>query len=337
MSEEENGRKPIVAVPVRDEADRLPALMKALDIQTWVTRTGEALPILFVLNNCRDDSAGVIKAVSARVSHLAVSIIDIHFPPERAHVGSARRLALDEALMRAGLNSLLLTTDADAVPAPNWIDANLKAVADGADLVGGNIIGDRTEEAALGPAFQRRARRHLQYAQLIDQLSALIDPVPHDPWQRHSDHTGASLAVRAEVYQALGGIPALPFQEDVAFVSAARRAGYRLCHPLDVQVMVSARLDGRAMGGMADCLKAWVDAAAQGLPHLVEDPLRVAARLHQRRSGRSSGDAAPIVYSATDDESAHGHASIEKEIEIELAIQRIEQMIEDTQDKTRVA
>ncbi len=74
--------------------------------------------------------------MSARLPLLAVSIIDIHFPPDRAHVGSARRLAMDEAFSRAGLNSLLLTTDADAVPAATWIDANLKAIEDGADLIG---------------------------------------------------------------------------------------------------------------------------------------------------------------------------------------------------------
>ena len=335
MAQEEKDRKPIVAVPVRDEAERLPALINGLACQTWIFRTRQILPVVLILNNCRDDTAGVLKAGAAQQPHLAIAVIDIDFPPDSAHVGSARRLAMEEALRTVGPNSMLLTTDADAVPAPNWIDANLAAIENGADLVGGHIIGDHHEEALLGPGFLRRSTRHLHYARLVDQLSALIDPVPHDPWPRHSDHTGASLAVRGEVYQAVGGIPPLPVGEDVAFVNAVCRAGYRLRHPPDVQVVVSARLQGRASGGMADCLKGWVDAAAKGLPHLVEDPLGVAARLRRRRVTRSSAAAAPIVHPV--DDIPYKDPSTKKEIEIELAIARIEQLIEASRDETRVA
>ena len=54
---------------------------------------------------------------------------------------------------------------------------------------------------------------------LADHLASLLDFVPHDPWPRHSDHTGASLAVRGDVYAAVGGIPPLPFREDIGFVA----------------------------------------------------------------------------------------------------------------------
>jgi hypothetical protein len=202
--------------------------------------------------------------------------------------------------------------------------------------VGGWITGDREEEAVLGSGFLHRATRHLHYARLVDQLTALVDPLPHDPWPRHSDHTGASLAVRGEVYQAVGGMPALPFREDVAFVSAVCRAGYRLRHPIDVQVVVSARLEGRAAGGMADCLKDWVDAAAKGRPHLVEDPFMIVARLRRRRRVRSSLRSGPIIYSANH-QSSDDQRSNKQKIEIGLAIRRIEQMIKACQDDTRVA
>ena len=121
---------------------------------------------------------------------------------------------------------------------------------------------------------------------LIDRLATLIDPLPYDPWPRHSDHTGASLAVRAIVYAAVGGIPALPRREDLAFVSRVRGSGYRLRHPADVRVKVSARLNGRASGGMADCIKGWVEAEEKDLPHLVESPISVTARLRRRRKCR---------------------------------------------------
>jgi hypothetical protein len=203
----------------------------------------------------------------------------------------ARRACVDTTRL------VLLTTDADALPTPNWIEANLRAIDAGADIVGGLIVGDEAEEALLGPKFLQRAARQLRYARLSNHFAALIDPLPYDPWPRHWDHTGASLAVRGDVYATVGGVPALPFREDIAFVSRVRGAGYHLRHPLDVCVKVSARLDGRAPGGMADCLKAWVKAEEEGAPHLVEDPAVIASRLDRRRICRKFLSAERIDFS----------------------------------------
>ena len=74
-----------------------------------------------------------------------------------------------------------------------------------------------------------------------------------------------------------------PFGKTSPLLKAFVGAGYRLRHPLDVQVTVSARLDGRAAGGMSDCLKSWLAAEKDGLPHLVEDPRATIFRLRNRR------------------------------------------------------
>ena len=44
MAQEEQDRGPIVAVPVRDEAERLPALIEALERQTWISQPGKSCP-----------------------------------------------------------------------------------------------------------------------------------------------------------------------------------------------------------------------------------------------------------------------------------------------------
>jgi len=181
---------------------------------------------------------------------------------------------------------VILTTDADAVPPGTWIEANLDAVAAGADIVGGRIVGDPEEEARLGPGFQRRAALHARYGALRDELAALIDPLAHDPWPRHHDHTGGSLAVRASVYRRVGGMEAVSFREDLAFVSRVRAAGFLLVHPLDVVVTVSARTRGRAKGGMAACLSDWLQQEAQGRPVLLECPAAVEDRLRRRKALR---------------------------------------------------
>ena len=45
--------------------------------------------------------------------------VEIEFEPAKAHVGSARRLAMDRAIDIADSRAVILSTDADAVPSSN--------------------------------------------------------------------------------------------------------------------------------------------------------------------------------------------------------------------------
>ncbi|MER0240121.1 glycosyltransferase [Fulvimarina sp. MAC8] len=274
---------PVVAVPAKDEEERIPRLIRALSSQTWLAVGDRSLDMVVVLNNTADRSRSAIEE-AALGTRLRVHLVDLTLPAVFAHVGTARRLALElaRALCRTSMSSVLLTTDADAVPTERWIDANLLAISAGADIVGGRIVGDKREEALLGQAFVARAASHLLYAELCDRVMSLLDPVEHDPWPRHRDHTGASLAVRANVYDAVGGLPALPYREDLAFVSRVRDAGYRLRHSPSVWVEVSARTKGRAPGGMADTLATWVQDAETDRPYLVEGPEAIVERALRR-------------------------------------------------------
>jgi GT2 family glycosyltransferase len=291
---------PVVAVPARNEAERLPALLQALAQQSWL-RHGHCLPVVIVLNNCTDNSASVLEDAASRHPGLDVMAMAVEFAPADAHVGSARSLALETAWSTMGRapSAVLLTTDADARPASDWVDANLMAIDEGADLVGGHIVGDPEEEAQLGPAFLQVSAKHLVYAAVADRLAALVDPIAHDPLPRHGDHTGASLAVLGSVYAAVGGMPPLPFREDLAFVSRCRAAGYRLRHAPEARVQVSARLIGRAPGGMADCLRHWVAEADAHRPHLVEAPASTLLRLQKRRRIRDLATLDPAARRQT--------------------------------------
>jgi hypothetical protein len=144
--------------------------------------------------------------------------------------------------------------------------------------------------------------------------------------------------VRGEVYAAVGGLRSLPCREDLDFVRRARAAGYRLRHSVDVRVQVSARLNGRASGGMAACLKRWVSAEAKGLPHLVEAPQAIAARARKRHMLRllaAAPSECPTQYGpiwpggaliellAPDEPDAIGT------VRVDLAAAQIEQMISE--------
>ncbi|WP_414831893.1 glycosyltransferase [Afifella sp. YEN Y35] len=271
---------PVVAVPARNEEERLPQLIGALARQTWLAG-GHRLPVVIVCNNCTDASAAVARAAAVSAPHIALRLIEVTLTGSDNHVGIARRMAMEEAAASGA--TVILTTDADARPAPDWVLANLIALRKGADIVAGHLVGDEEEERRLGPGFMRRARLVARYQELLDRLAALIDPLPYDPWPRHSDHTGASLALRTELYCALGGLPPLPHREDLALVSRARAQGARLRHAPDVEVIVSARLEGRAKGGMADCIATWLEEEEAHRPLLVEAPERAEARFRLRR------------------------------------------------------
>ncbi|MGX7705998.1 glycosyltransferase [Methylobacterium sp. Gmos1] len=243
----------VVAVPVRNEVDRIGACLRALAAQEGIGADG--LGIVLFLNNCTD---GTAEAVAALVPALPVPVRVIARDFAGAQAGWARREAMEAAagwLEEAAPDGVILTTDADSRVPPDWVARNLAALAQGADAVAGTVALDAVEAARLPDALHARGRREGTYEALLVALESVIDPVAHDPWPRHATRSGASLAVRLCAYRAAGGMPALPLGEDRAFVAALLRAGARVRHAPGLVVVTSGRLDGRAPGGCADTMR----------------------------------------------------------------------------------
>ena len=119
----------------------------------------------------------------------------------------------------------LSTTDADAVVAHDWIERNLMALSAGADLVCGRAVVDPAE-AALIPSQFLHADDALEceLADLLDQIAAKHDPDPADPWPRHTEAAGASLAVTVAAFKRSGGIPPVDWA-DRGFVKVPHSDG----------------------------------------------------------------------------------------------------------------
>jgi hypothetical protein len=166
---------------------------------------------------------------------------------------------------------VLLTTDADTLVAPDWIDANLRALDQPCDAVAGAAHLMRRERAELAPEHRRRLLTAGKYFTALAYLRAEQAPA-YDPWPRHDYEGGASIALRLDAYRAVGGAPPLPVSEDRALFAAVRDRGGRVRHATDVRVFTSCRLEGRAQGGTADTLGLWSalppDAPAHGLTPL---------------------------------------------------------------------
>jgi hypothetical protein len=240
----------VVAVPARDERERIADCLRALALQQG--RHNHA--ILLLLNNTTDGTGDIVRALQPSLP-CPVVIVEHEFPIGRANAGEARRMAMHLAARMTRPRGVLMTTDADSRVAPDWIEANLAALRDGADVVCGRAVIDPLEAALIPDHLHAEEERVCAYAELLDEIHALLDPDAADPWPRHSEHSGASIAVRKAFYTRTGGVPPLTVGEDRAFLELLRGVDARIRHAPEVSVIVSGRTQGRAAGGMADTIR----------------------------------------------------------------------------------
>jgi hypothetical protein len=283
-----------VIIPARDEAERIGATLDALAGQVALDDhplNPLSYEIIVLANNCDDATAGVSRRFAQEHPALALHVVELLLPPDLASVGTARRLLMDDAARRLLSNhrpsGVIISLDADTRPESTWLAATLGEIARGADAVGGRIVTDPAERATLPPGARLRHLRDVAHRMLLAELEALLDPVAHDPWPRHFQHFGASLAVTASAYRRAGGLPPVRAIEDVAFYLALRRAGGRVRHSPAVRVTTSARPTARSAIGFARQFATWAALHEAGVPQLVESAARVEARLHGRRRARA--------------------------------------------------
>ncbi len=241
----------VIAVPVRNEAERIAACLRAIDAQEGLAPG--SLGVVLFLNNCTD---GTDTIVADLLPSLTVQVRVLSEEFAGAHAGWARRKAMDAAAAWLGeAGGTILSTDADSRVPPNWVERTLAAVAAGADAVAGRVELDVEEGKLLPDSLHTRGRLEDIYDALITEAEARIDPDPHDPWPCHRTTIGATLAVTRAAYLDVGGMPEIPLGEDGAFIARLIAHGKRVRHATDVCVTISARLTGRAPGGVADTIR----------------------------------------------------------------------------------
>lgn len=296
--EEKQVRAIAVAIPMKDEADHAAACLAALDRAAG--RHDGPVTLVPFANNCTDATLAVIRAVRprhARVEWRAASLL----PPD-AHAGWSRRLALDAAAgLLARSTDVLMATDGDTNVAPDWIARTVAHLDAGWDAVAGRALTSRVERWALPERARQRLNRLTQYYLALDWLRAFGRP--EEPWPRHWYEGGASMATTLGWYGRIGGAPTPPVAEDRAFFNALKAAGARVRHAIDVRVITSARLDGRAPGGMADTLARWVGQAD-------DEPIHETYRLDVALTGEPAGVDACLTFATLPAELARAQRRI---------------------------
>jgi hypothetical protein len=278
-----------VVLPARNEEDLLPAALYALAEQKTLAGkplSHDAFEILLLINNSTDRTRCVADSFQRLYPSLHLHVVERNFDKSHAHIGHVRRLLMDEACRRletlGRFEGLILSTDSDSRVAPNWICRNADEIARGAEAVGGRIVLLPCEQDAMDSMTQEIYRYDHLYRRLVGWIENRCDPEPHDPWPRHYQHFGASLAITPRAYRAAGRMPPRRYLEDVAFYNALVGRDIRLRHSNLVRVFTAGRLNGRARFGLSRQLKDW-QASRKRLPCLRVESARFLEELFKTR------------------------------------------------------
>lgn len=227
-------RSPVaVAITAAASGERLGAIFQALAAEH--DGAGEPLPVFAAVGDRLSAAAGAFEAVRGQTG-LKLCLF--------ARQSGARRGADGQAAIEAAVRHLesqkgagdpvLLVNDANAVPAPGWRAALLRAVSDGADLA----AAAPALRPGAGPTADGVLMASIRYRQLCVRLEELLDPVAWDPPPRHGDDSGASFAMRLSALRAAGGLPEGPVDRCRLLLARVRQAGGIVRHPIDARIWV---------------------------------------------------------------------------------------------------
>ncbi|MDT5037796.1 MAG: hypothetical protein QOE03_2981 [Micromonosporaceae bacterium] len=194
-----------VVVPAYNEAARIGDTLAALAAQT-----DRDLTLLVVDNASTDGTAGVVDAFAADAPFAARLITE----PEKG-VGSAVDTGFRYAIAHGA--SLLARTDADCRPHAGWVRAARAALDGGAGMVCGQIRARRDEHGPIGRAGFRIV---VAFAAGFGRLRPANRRGYLAPYRMHA---GNNMAITAELYLAVGGMPRRPSPTDRAFLNRVRR------------------------------------------------------------------------------------------------------------------
>lgn len=248
-----------VIIPVKNEESNIINTLDALRLQC--DKDGKELDksiyeVLILANNCTDKTSKVVNSYQSDHKNFNLQIAEIEFSKENAHVGMARRILMDEAYERFNeinhLDGVIASTDGDSEVDKQWLYHILAEMSKGNDVVGGRIIPRDT------PALSKiHHLRDVSYRYYLSRLESIIDPLEADPWPRHFQCYGPSLAVTCKIYEKAGRIPPIPFLEDEEFRKALCRIDANVRKSPFVKVYTSSRLIGKVEFGFSIQLQHW--------------------------------------------------------------------------------
>ncbi|WP_354641633.1 glycosyltransferase family A protein [Kitasatospora camelliae] len=214
-----------VVIPAYREEARIEGALNALAAQRDLDFT-----LLVVDNDSPDGTADRVRAFADR----APFPVELLVETEKG-VGSAVDTGFRHAIAHGA--TLLARTDADCLPQPGWTAAARAGMLASGGLVCGHITARHDEHGPAGRAVFRTLV-------VLGAFFGRIRPAHH---RRHGFltpyrmHAGNNMAITAELYQAVGGMPRRPSPTDRTFLNRVRRHTTAVVHRRDMVVQNSTR------------------------------------------------------------------------------------------------
>ncbi|MEV0533065.1 glycosyltransferase family 2 protein [Kitasatospora sp. NPDC050463] len=214
-----------VVVPAYQEEARIEDTLTALAAQR-----DRAFTLLVADNGSTDATVAKVRAFATR----APFPVEVLVEPEKG-VGSAIDTGFRYAIARGA--TLLARTDADCLPEPGWTAAARAGMLASGGLVCGRVTARRDEHGPAGRAV---------FLVLV-ALGAFFGRIRPAHRRRHGYrtpyrmHAGNNMAITAELYRAVGGMPRRPSPTDRTFINRVRRHTTAIVHRRDMVVQNSTR------------------------------------------------------------------------------------------------
>jgi hypothetical protein len=222
----------VVALPVMGDGGDLDAGLNAIFSQ--VDRYGRPLEpeaVKVVVAHAGSLEAGrIARHWQARYPE-ALHIVEHLLPEGVAAEGKLRQFSVETAAMIAGELPVLLTEPGVTV-ALDWVQANLAALRNGADIVAGVV------RQVVDAAPEQHA-----YRMLLAEIDARLDPLAHDLWPRHGYFSFASLAIRPAVLQRTE-LRLIMEAGPCSAVRLLRQSNFSVRHALEPEVTGTAAVHG---------------------------------------------------------------------------------------------
>jgi hypothetical protein len=233
----------VVAVPAHNEAEHIARCLTSVAVAADLavaSAVADTVSVHVVAHRCDDDTAAIARAIVGSSVRGEVAELAAH-----GGVGMVRDVAVRRAVKRLDrprAETWILSTDADTVVASDWVQRA---------LLEGGVAG---AVSVVGMAALDQPPSYLAARLAYDELIAAKLTVDATGVASHGHVYGASLAVRADAYFAVGGFSHHEHGEDQRLVDALAAAGHRILRTRTWSVVTSGRTTGRAAGGLADLL-----------------------------------------------------------------------------------
>jgi glycosyltransferase involved in cell wall biosynthesis len=225
-----------VVLPAHNEADRIGTCLESIKTALERLPAGVDSAMWVVVDRSADGTAEIVKRALAGRSRSGLELSCLPRP-----IGSLRHRGALEVLRllrpHPPAHTWLLSTDADSQVPTDWALRHLWYAGKGAPAVAGLV---------------RLAGLHRLHPQAVRRYLALLESRQKE--LTHGHVYGANLGIRGDAYLKVGGFEPRSTGEDADMVRRLGSSGFQVTHASDVWVSTSARLSGRAKGGLADLL-----------------------------------------------------------------------------------